>query len=133
MLEQRRPIAHVKQLLLAVLDPRVIGNLGLPRVGMLVAPLEEEGHHQPRAAKGKTEAETGVVLGLLRLEVHETTDDAADVADAVHEGDADGTAGRGRDVVGVPRRGGGLDGVDADDGEHDGEVGDAALLLEGTV
>lgn len=133
VLEQGRAVSHLEQLLLGVLCLGLLGDQCLALVLRLVAPLEKQSDNHAAGAKGQAETETSVVLGLLGLEVHEGADDTSNVADAVHQGDTNGAAGRGGNVVGVPGGGGGLDGVDTNDGEDDGEICDAHLFLEGAV
>lgn len=102
MLEKRRSVSHLEELLLGVLRLSLLRNLSLAVVGMLVAPLQKHGNNHSTGAERQAETEASVVLGVLTLQVHKATDNTTDVANTIHEGNTDGSARGWRDVVGIP-------------------------------
>lgn len=81
-------------------------------------------------AKSQREAETGVVLGLLRFQVHVAADNSGDVAYTNVEGDTDRASRRGCKVVGCPGATRWLDWVDAHTRQDDRKEGWAKISTE---
>lgn len=131
ILKQWRSIAHLLQvsirILLIDLFPRDL------RVLLILPPepkFQQEARHHAGRCEGKGAPKPGGVLGAFPLEVDERSGDAAHVADADHEGDADALLPCSREIVGSPGVGAGEDGEHADAGEDDGEVADGDVILD---
>jgi hypothetical protein len=79
-----------------------LAQTGLLRVAPFISHLEQQGAQQSCYAKGQAESEARIILRLLAVQVHIGADNAANIADADVEGNADGASTGRCEVVGCP-------------------------------
>lgn len=130
MLEQRRPITHIKELLLRIPNPGLTLQRRLPVIRNLIAPLQQRRNNNTDTRQRNTNPKARVVLRTLRLKIHETPQDPTDITNTVHQRNPNCSPRRRGNVVRVPGRGGRLNRVDTDDGQDDGEICYAHVGLE---
>src|SRR4051812_6133194 len=84
VLEQRTLISHGQQI--CVVMWCITEHPFLPCVGNHITPLHKQGHQQSVSSKSQTQPKPGLVTRGLALEVHEATNDSAQVSNRICQG-----------------------------------------------